>query len=306
MRYSLHDIDVHHLADTLHDILLHVGLVDVRQLLDNLFERPANSRQRKALRRKVAHAATLLASQDLLTYGHIFRSVADQDKIALAPHPFVSWSPGDPDDHVSVLKCRIDSSSGTFYEVDTPFFGTYAASCWKSLNLIRSYISIQPVLGQSAPNDNFDAFSKEILFENWPCSNTGDVFPRIPWYAADMAREFLHVAAIYLRIRDHNPELAEGWRGLGMFRQEETKRTPDALMCNTPNVPVLALGIASSRLDISAFHAYCRERNLPYEIWGSMCDPGWYNPHTRSTMVRDKMLRQFGPIMAIPAIQERQ
>ena len=88
-----------------------------------------------------------------------------------------------------------------------------------------------------------------------------------------------------------------------MTKDSEETQIPDAFICNAQDIPVLALGFASFRFNLRAFHAYCRERGLPYQIWGSETDRGWYNPLTDRMFEREVLRREFGPMNTITALR---
>jgi hypothetical protein len=86
----------------------------------------------------------------------------------------------------------------------------------------------------------------------------------------------LHVAAIYIRLRQDDPELAARWQGEELLR--EGRKKGRGKVCDAALVSVLPSGKVkltravefggSYRADrVRAFHRVMENRRLPYELW---------------------------------------
>jgi len=96
-------------------------------------------------------------------------------------------------------------------------------------------------------------------------SGHGGRFPRQVERSHD-----IHLAAVYLRYRQEQPELVPGWIFEEQLREEKQRRSgrlPDVIICTGSTNKVVEFGGAYPKAKLEAFHAYCKEQELPYEIW---------------------------------------
>lgn len=80
----------------------------------------------------------------------------------------------------------------------------------------------------------------------------------------------LHVAAIYLRLADEAPTLAEGWVGEELLASERIgQKLPDALIRDPAGRDrlVIEFGGSYDARRVGEFHADCAARKLPYQLW---------------------------------------
>lgn len=81
----------------------------------------------------------------------------------------------------------------------------------------------------------------------------------------------LGVAQMYLYVLSRAPKLASAWIGedvLAPYRKGQ--KLPDAVISASPSerpLLVLEFGGAYDRERVQAFHADCRDRGLPYQLW---------------------------------------
>ncbi len=221
-------------------------------------------------------------------------------KARIAPRPFVEWTPGDPETHLRALasqasECRPFRGPQFEYTVGVFYF---------PVDEVQAYIAVPPSTDSAAAQNEFQALLDGMLVDRLAEPRGGDWDRWVPTEKAALsASTFLHLVAIYLRLRDQRPDRATGWQGVNMFANEKQGGVPDALILDANGKPVLAIGYACRTVDLAAFHGYCRDHSLPYQIWGSLFDRGWYNPYdAKRSQKRLEVLQQFGPLKAIPAI----
>jgi hypothetical protein len=81
----------------------------------------------------------------------------------------------------------------------------------------------------------------------------------------------LHVGGVYLAYRRRWPAHAARWQGEdGVARDRRRRETlPDALLISVAGEPYRAVEFGGSYAArrLAAFHDYCRDCGLPYEIW---------------------------------------
>jgi hypothetical protein len=80
----------------------------------------------------------------------------------------------------------------------------------------------------------------------------------------------LHVSALYLELRRTVPELAATWiHEAEIFRTRPggVGKVPDALVRLPLGTKVIEFGGAYGAQKLAAFHRYCAQEGLPYEIW---------------------------------------
>lgn len=80
----------------------------------------------------------------------------------------------------------------------------------------------------------------------------------------------IHMAAVYLLYRAHDPASLDSWTFEERLRRERghAEMLPDVVLRpRTGQQRAIEFGGAYSKAKLLAFHAYCKERNLPYEVW---------------------------------------
>lgn len=80
----------------------------------------------------------------------------------------------------------------------------------------------------------------------------------------------LHVAELYLRLLNRNPELARRWAGEESYRGERRgEKRPDAMLLDEHGDPDFVIEFAGSydAEHVSSFHEDCLHRQLPYGLW---------------------------------------
>jgi hypothetical protein len=115
----------------------------------------------------------------------------------------------------------------------------------------------------------------------------------------------LMVAAIYFHLLKRSPKSASLWTPLGILdAPQNLGRIPDALIAQNDG-PALGVGYAGPLTDVKAIHQFCRDRDMPYELWGHRHTEAWYNPCcqiARVLAMRNRMLSEFGPLKCAPAL----
>jgi len=78
----------------------------------------------------------------------------------------------------------------------------------------------------------------------------------------------LLLAEVYLRMRAELPTRARSWRGEGVLPKGQGKKVPDAIVRDgRERTAVEACGPSYSPAKLEAFHRYCEEQRLAYELW---------------------------------------
>jgi hypothetical protein len=80
----------------------------------------------------------------------------------------------------------------------------------------------------------------------------------------------IHLAAVYLRLRAADPKTAAHWifeEEIRLRRAHRSGKLPDAMIERPGARKVIEFGGAYGKEKLGAFHAYCRELGLPYEVW---------------------------------------
>lgn len=100
---------------------------------------------------------------------------------------------------------------------------------------------------------------------NW-FGGTGGRPPR-----ASEATHDLHLAAVFLRLREANPSAAATWTSEGRLLARGEGRgdkLPDAIVgTRAGGKRVIEFGGAYSKSKFAQFHDFCLRRKLPYEVW---------------------------------------
>jgi len=77
----------------------------------------------------------------------------------------------------------------------------------------------------------------------------------------------IHLAAVYLRFRDCEPEAAKSWIHEAQIKSERRQsrgKLPDAIVQKTR---VIEFGGAYKKAKLAAFHKYCEAKGFDYEVW---------------------------------------
>jgi hypothetical protein len=86
----------------------------------------------------------------------------------------------------------------------------------------------------------------------------------------------IHMAQVYLLYRLRQPELLPDWvfeeqvkveRRLAAGNSNHGNKLPDVLLRTKPKTRAIEFGGAYGKDKLIAFHRYCKEQLLPYEIW---------------------------------------
>lgn len=80
----------------------------------------------------------------------------------------------------------------------------------------------------------------------------------------------LNLSEVYIHFRNTAPSRAARWVGEDVFaREHRGTKLPDAFLCNELGRPESVVEFAGSYSTerIEAFHEYCAEEGLPYELW---------------------------------------
>lgn len=86
----------------------------------------------------------------------------------------------------------------------------------------------------------------------------------------DQATHDLHLSAVYLRLLQDQPVLAQAWVGEDEFAAErEGQKLPDAVAKDAAGnvVLVIEFGGKYDPERFKAFHEDCRKRGTPYQLW---------------------------------------
>jgi hypothetical protein len=237
----------------------------------------------------------------LISRTHIYRPPVNCDKITIAPQPFVIWKPGDTADHLAAL--AMDGSDGGLCGLGRPFLdGPTSSANVSRRRSVLAYIAIPPRRHEFSTQSQVSELSCRVEVRSPAPGEQGASYQKYRQHAYQIAEHELHVAAIYLRTRKEKLETHRQWCSLGIRTEGTLGRVPDALVCDRQGNPVLALAFSGPLTDLLSIHHYCDDRGLPYELWGSLFDNGWYNPDAQRQRTRDRLLDKFGPIPTIPAI----
>jgi hypothetical protein len=86
----------------------------------------------------------------------------------------------------------------------------------------------------------------------------------------------IHMTQVYLVYRRRHPELLPSWvfeeqvkaeRKLAADRTPPGEKLPDVILRTSAGTRVIEFGGAYGKDKLLAFHRYCKEHLLPYEIW---------------------------------------
>jgi hypothetical protein len=80
----------------------------------------------------------------------------------------------------------------------------------------------------------------------------------------------IHFSAVYLRIRETRPDLLPYWafeETIVEARGNRREKLPDAIIVSPDETQAIEFGGAYGKRKVQAFHDYCAEECLSYEIW---------------------------------------
>jgi len=86
----------------------------------------------------------------------------------------------------------------------------------------------------------------------------------------------IHMAQVFLLYRSHHPKLMRQWVFEEQIKAERRRlvrkstlgeKLPDVILRTSNGPRVIEFGGAYGKDKLVAFHGYCREHSLPYEIW---------------------------------------
>jgi hypothetical protein len=80
----------------------------------------------------------------------------------------------------------------------------------------------------------------------------------------------IHLAAVYLHIRSATPHLARHWESEAEIVEQRgnvSEKLPDAILALPTGKRVIEFGGAYAKEKLQAFHQYCAQNELPYEVW---------------------------------------
>jgi hypothetical protein len=91
-----------------------------------------------------------------------------------------------------------------------------------------------------------------------------------PALRTDEITHDVHLAAVYLRYREHSPALASDWVNERVIRRTRPVRggpLPDAMIRSSSVQRVVEFGGAYSKRRVRIFHAFCSAKGFAYELW---------------------------------------
>src|SRR5262249_22021500 len=115
----------------------------------------------------------------------------------------------------------------------------------------------------AAPRSVTCAVATKLAGEHF--GGSGGRFPREMEQTHDV-----HLAAVFLYFRSQFPELVKNWISEAAILREKEHRgekLPDAIVQSESGSKVIEFGGAYPKEKVEAFHAYCEENSLPYELW---------------------------------------
>jgi hypothetical protein len=80
----------------------------------------------------------------------------------------------------------------------------------------------------------------------------------------------IHLAAVFLRYRAQSPSLLQHWVFEEQIRRERghtNEMLPDVMLRDPASPRAVEFGGSYPKAKLEAFHAYCKEKRLHYEIW---------------------------------------
>lgn len=79
----------------------------------------------------------------------------------------------------------------------------------------------------------------------------------------------LHLSAVYLRIRAHEPDRAATWISEAARKKEAGfgEKLPDGIVFDGQQKTAIEFGGAYDKPKLEAFHNFCQQQSLAYEIW---------------------------------------
>jgi hypothetical protein len=81
----------------------------------------------------------------------------------------------------------------------------------------------------------------------------------------------IHMAAVYLRYRSHDPSCVQNWRSEARILWErgglKNEKLPDAILDTSEGQRIIEFGGGYAKQKLERFHAYCERIATPYEVW---------------------------------------
>lgn len=77
----------------------------------------------------------------------------------------------------------------------------------------------------------------------------------------------IHLAAVYLRMRQELPTRAASWTPEAALKKGQGIKVPDAIVRDGKYRTAIEFGGSYSAEKLAAFHRYCQGRALAYELW---------------------------------------
>ena len=80
----------------------------------------------------------------------------------------------------------------------------------------------------------------------------------------------IHLAAVYLLLKKRDPRSADYWaseEAIRLRRGPKSEKLPDAIIDDPDARKIVEFGGAYSKKKLEAFHVYCSDLDLPYEVW---------------------------------------
>jgi hypothetical protein len=320
------DLSQQTLRERILDAHLRIRAADIGQHIAAFIGKPKNSKERKAARLRILPILTSLTKTEEIECHSTVRPFISPDDIAVADLPFIRWSPGDVDPRFSLFTCEAHFGLGSLLP-PTPgkvFAKFTKVGCFsrqigrptvrqRSINFpwvniyTTSVYTTRTNYGREVPIPEYLKFSPrhctplEFVFsspESEPSSG--------PLLNAELCVDHqLMVTAIYFDLLQRSPSTAIQWLPLGILESpDKLGQLPDALI-GPVDAPKLAIGYAGPLANISAIHRYCKERNLPYELWGHRRTEAWYNACCQIAYIqaiRNLVLSNIGPAKYAPAL----
>lgn len=118
---------------------------------------------------------------------------------------------------------------------------------------------------------------EQIVFATERTADAAGGHPGRPPKASEATHD-MHLAAIYLRFRETRPEAAETWRPESHIlagrrrvyarrRRRIVEKLPDAFIVEGGRTTFVEFAGAYTRDRVRAFHSYCEEKGIGYELW---------------------------------------
>ena len=290
--------------------------------------KPRNSTQRKAARLRVLPVLKSLVDAGQLECHSTVRPFISVNDIALADEPFVRWSPDDPAPRFSLFTLEFHLWRGQFVvpfkpgqqdcfivhgrrtrQIGSPNVRLRGIN-YPWVNIYATSVpAIRTLYGRESPVPEYLHFPyrhcdpMELSLPGIsPESNPSSA----PLVQAELYMDHqLMVTAIYFHFLRRSPEYAARWVPFGLLDPPENLgKIPDALVTQAGDLG-LAIAYAGPLMDLAAIHQFCKDRGMPYELWGHRHADAWYNPSCNTAYVkalRNDIFAALGPLKYVPAL----